>query len=129
MKQFSIENILINSFRVLREQPKLREPKHFKEFAGIILNFYYAETNFHRGICTSDFQFQNVNDIITVKMADKKYYYFDETVVPLKEALDKLTISDFYSLYLRSSFEDNGNIRNKEPLNITSVSTFLENYK
>ncbi len=95
-----LERALIRTYRKVREKPNLTN----SEIVGLFVNFYYAEYGIHGGLDTRGFTVTRKDDIICITMSSRPSYY--KVSKYLYDELNDIKPGEFYSLWLRASFED-----------------------
>lgn len=118
-----IENTLLRTFRKVRERPMGEA-----EIVGLMVNFYKMEIGSHSNIDTRKFYLCRKDSITYFRGKDTSYYENNEK--KLYEGLKELSISEFYSLYLRSAFETSST-ETYDPIirDVISVEGFLRTYQ
>lgn len=102
-----VENAIIASYKKLRERPNMPP----KEFLGLFINYLYRGTNIHEGLSTQyDFSIFIQHNIWCIKIMSEGYHSYSSSLKTyIAPVLVNMTFSDFYALYLRSSFENPSN--------------------
>jgi hypothetical protein len=154
-----LKNAIINTFRKVREDPVLMsfssrrilvndkvpvKPKYSHQMrytskyitpsnyiAGLFINYYYREVQIHNGLDTSMF-FVSFNGTIPTIEICKDPKSNNEHIQRLITELPKLSDSDFYHLWLSSSFlGDNyygvDSEDQKIANNVLNVKSYIEN--
>jgi hypothetical protein len=125
MNKEKVVDALIRTFKKLREQPHLKE----RELIGLFINFIYDDTNNHSGMDTYDYSIMRKDDYFILTPARPKPHFSDTKLSEaVQNILKDMKSYDFYSFWLRSSFEDPKNEKYTSPFvkNVISVSEFMK---
>jgi len=116
-----LEDTLIRTYRKLRESPQIKG----SELIGLFINFYYSETNSHSGLFTNDFYATKDENLDIIIIYPGVSHYRSPLFTQLQADMANLKPADFYSLWLRSSWENPKEDHYGEPIvrKIPSVPT------
>lgn len=107
-----LERAIIRTFKKLREmydengeyiKEKMLSPS---EMCGIFVNFCYSEYGVHAGLNTTYINVYKLGPTWKIWFNDKRQYYRTEFSNLIDEALSELQDYEFYSMWLRASFEN-----------------------
>lgn len=98
-----IEKSLIMMYRQLRKKPDLSN----SDIIGLFINYYYQFTKTHGGLFTKAFCVVKWENIKTIRSQTKPpFHTYTKEEGEIKKALSSISNSTYFSLYLRSSFEN-----------------------
>lgn len=126
-----LERAIIRTFKKLREmydengeyiKEKMLSPS---EMCGIFVNFCYSEYGVHAGLNTTYINIYKPGPTWKIWFNDKRQYYRTEFSNLIDEALSELQDHEFYSMWLRASFENPKDDTWSHPV----VREALKNYK
>lgn len=126
-----LERAIIRTFKKLREMydeyNQLIPSKlmSVNEMCGIFINFCYAEYGIHNGLNTSYINMMGSSMGWKIWFNDQSKYYRTEFSKLIDEALCEIDECEFYTLWLRASWEDPKNDTWTHPI----VREALKDYK
>ena len=102
-----IENVIIRTFKKMRESFERGESLSTMELAGLFVNFVYHEYGSHTGLDTRKINiYKTETGIWNICFNEQLTSYNPSICHVILDALSGIEPSQYYSMWLRASWED-----------------------